>query len=28
VRASTHLFNGQDDVARYLDVLAGVLSRV
>jgi cysteine desulfurase / selenocysteine lyase len=28
VRASTHLFNCQDDVERYLDVLAGVLSRV
>jgi cysteine desulfurase / selenocysteine lyase len=28
VRASTHLFNGQDDVERYLDVLAGVLARV
>ncbi|HEV7213766.1 MAG TPA: aminotransferase class V-fold PLP-dependent enzyme, partial [Chloroflexota bacterium] len=28
VRASTHLFNSQDDVERYLDVLSGVLQRV
>ncbi|MGI8914103.1 MAG: aminotransferase class V-fold PLP-dependent enzyme, partial [Chloroflexota bacterium] len=28
VRASTHLFNSQKDVERYLDVLSGVLRRV
>ncbi len=28
VRASTHLFNGQADVERYLDALSGILRRV